>query len=211
MGLSRDLHTRVEGSWLSEQPKWSRWGKRSREAYPRSYCGSGAIHVVHSDICIKRCHRQPMCPAFRPPSQCEHRWCTARYSPSSFTPESLSSRPFDRSPVLNSQQSSIFILAHASDSHLVDTMGSLLKASLQCEPFKVLILGGCYAGLSAALNLIDLSEGRAARQGNGEVPAHDGRIPVDITIVDERDGYCTFLTFSKLHISCPNHEGEPNL
>ncbi|ROV89161.1 hypothetical protein VSDG_08892 [Cytospora chrysosperma] len=68
-------------------------------------------------------------------------------------------------------------------------MGSQFEGSAQTEPFKVLILGGCYAGLSAALNLIDLSEGRAARQGNGVVPAHDGKIPVDITIVDERDGY----------------------
>lgn len=59
-------------------------------------------------------------------------------------------------------------------------------------PFKVLILGGSYGGLSAALNLIDLAEGRAARQGNGVVPGHDGKVPVDITIVDERDGFCTW-------------------
>ncbi|KUI58345.1 hypothetical protein VP1G_05685 [Cytospora mali] len=68
-------------------------------------------------------------------------------------------------------------------------MGSQFDDSSRTEPFKVLVLGGCYAGLSAALNLIDLSEGRAARQGNGAIPAHDGKIPVDITIVDERDGY----------------------
>ncbi|CAN8100929.1 unnamed protein product [Discula destructiva] len=56
-------------------------------------------------------------------------------------------------------------------------------------PFKVLILGGCYSGLSAALNLIDLSEGRAARQGSGVLPGHDGKIPIEVTIVDERDGF----------------------
>lgn len=84
---------------------------------------------------------------------------------------------------------------HASVSSLPNTMGSQFDASAQPEPFKVLVLGGCYAGLSAALNLIDLSEGRAARQGNGVVPAHDGKIPVDITIVDERDGYCTFFNY----------------
>lgn len=72
------------------------------------------------------------------------------------------------------------------------TMGSQFDASSKSTPFKVLILGGCYGGLSAALNLVDLAEGRAARQGNGAVPGHDGKIPIDITIVDERDGYCMF-------------------
>ncbi|ROV87304.1 hypothetical protein VPNG_10399 [Cytospora leucostoma] len=68
-------------------------------------------------------------------------------------------------------------------------MGSRLYTSSQQRPFKVLILGGSYAGLSAALDLLDLSEGRAARRGENDVPTHDGNIPVDITIVDERDGY----------------------
>ncbi|KAJ0122719.1 oxidoreductase [Diaporthe amygdali] len=66
-------------------------------------------------------------------------------------------------------------------------MGSQFDA--ESAPFKVLILGGCYGGLAAALNLVDLSEGRAARTGNGVLPGHDGKIPIDITIVDERDGY----------------------
>lgn len=83
-------------------------------------------------------------------------------------------------------------------------MGSQFDASTESTPFKVLVLGGCYGGLSAALNLLDLSEGRAARQGNGAVPGHDGKIPVDITIVDERDGYC----MSKcLTTSVPPHSG----
>lgn len=69
-------------------------------------------------------------------------------------------------------------------------MGSQFDSAADSAPFKVLILGGCYGGLSAALNLIDLAEGRAARQGNGVVPGHDGKVPVDITIVDERDGFC---------------------
>ena len=78
-------------------------------------------------------------------------------------------------------------------------MGSQFDAS-ELTPFKVLVLGGCYGGLSAALNLLDLSEGRAARQGNGAVPGHDGKIPVDITIVDERDGYCMFEFLTKLAV-----------
>lgn len=72
-------------------------------------------------------------------------------------------------------------------------MGSQFDSSATSGPFKVLILGGCYGGLSAALNLIDLSEGRAARQGSGVVPGHDGQIPIEVTVVDERDGFCTYL------------------
>lgn len=74
-------------------------------------------------------------------------------------------------------------------------MGSQFDSSATSGPFKVLILGGCYGGLSAALNLIDLSEGRAARQGSGVVPGHDGKIPIEVTIVDERDGFCTYLFY----------------
>lgn len=72
-------------------------------------------------------------------------------------------------------------------------MGSRSYTASQQRPFKVLILGGSYAGLSAALDLIDLTEGRAARRGENDVPTHGGNIPVDITIVDERDGYCMLL------------------
>ncbi|KAL4916029.1 hypothetical protein BDW62DRAFT_186999 [Aspergillus aurantiobrunneus] len=57
-------------------------------------------------------------------------------------------------------------------------------------PFKVLILGGSYAGLAAALNLVDLCHGRRHRfsivegdQGTGK------KIPVQVTIVDPRDGF----------------------
>lgn len=68
------------------------------------------------------------------------------------------------------------------------TMGSLP------EPVKVFIVGGCYAGLSAALNLIDLSQGKQPRQAYEAYEHHPDlpRFDVDITIVDERDGYCKF-------------------
>lgn len=71
-------------------------------------------------------------------------------------------------------------------------MGSHFDASAQSAPFRVLVLGGCYGGLSATLNLIDLAEGRAARQGNGVVPGHDGKVPIEVTVVDERDGFCAY-------------------
>lgn len=55
-------------------------------------------------------------------------------------------------------------------------------------PQRVLIAGGCYAGLAAALNLVDLCDGRTARfVTEAELPPLP--IPVEITIVDEKDGY----------------------
>ncbi|KAI2615201.1 FAD/NAD(P)-binding domain-containing protein [Hypoxylon sp. NC1633] len=45
------------------------------------------------------------------------------------------------------------------------------------NPYKVLIAGGCYAGLAAAINLLEKCD-------TIEAP-----IPVEVTIVDERDGF----------------------
>ncbi|PLB43469.1 FAD/NAD(P)-binding domain-containing protein [Aspergillus steynii IBT 23096] len=57
-------------------------------------------------------------------------------------------------------------------------------------PFKVLVVGGSYAGLAATLNLFDLCQGRRCRFSLD--PADEGpprKVPVQITVVDERDGY----------------------
>ncbi|KAF5667580.1 pyridine nucleotide-disulfide oxidoreductase [Fusarium heterosporum] len=67
-------------------------------------------------------------------------------------------------------------------------MGSLPEAS---NAVRVLILGGCYGGLSAAVNLLDLSQGYSPRM-NSEPYIHHPDLPrfnIEITIVDERDGY----------------------
>lgn len=58
---------------------------------------------------------------------------------------------------------------------------------------RVLVVGGAYGGLSVALNLQDLCRGLSPRCG--EKPTDDEQVVVaqfalDITIVDERDGYC---------------------
>lgn len=60
-------------------------------------------------------------------------------------------------------------------------------------PTKVLVIGGFYGGLSAALNLRDLCDGKRSRatlhfpdEGTEERP----QLPVEIKLVDERDGYC---------------------
>ena len=61
-------------------------------------------------------------------------------------------------------------------------------------PWRVLIIGGSYAGLAAATNLLDLSEGRLPRFN--PTLERDTRfsykVPIQITIVDERDGYCEY-------------------
>ena len=56
---------------------------------------------------------------------------------------------------------------------------------------RVLVVGGSYGGLSAALNLLNLSIKRAIRFGAPfEIPAEvTEEIPLDIHVVDERDGY----------------------
>ncbi|CAM1509361.1 Fc.00g031000.m01.CDS01 [Cosmosporella sp. VM-42] len=67
-------------------------------------------------------------------------------------------------------------------------MGSLPEAS---HAVRVFIAGGCYAGLAAAANLLDLSNGLKPRMSDGNY-THNPDLPrfdVDITIVDERDGY----------------------
>lgn len=76
-------------------------------------------------------------------------------------------------------------------------MGSMFESSQQIAtvgsmPFRVLIVGGSYGGLSAALNLQDLCRGLAPRCGPKPVEGEQvGRpqLNVDITIVDERDGF----------------------
>ncbi|KFA61742.1 hypothetical protein S40285_04184 [Stachybotrys chlorohalonatus IBT 40285] len=68
-------------------------------------------------------------------------------------------------------------------------MGSLPDATP--APTRVFIAGGCYAGLSAALNLCDIIDGltpRMAREGFSR-PPNAPALNIEITIVDERDGF----------------------
>ncbi|KAL8350006.1 hypothetical protein RB598_005376 [Gaeumannomyces tritici] len=59
------------------------------------------------------------------------------------------------------------------------------------DPFKVLVIGGCYAGISACLNLLDLCSGSDPRCGKrvDDSPSSLAPFEVEVTIVDERDGY----------------------
>ncbi|RMZ80571.1 hypothetical protein DV737_g2892, partial [Chaetothyriales sp. CBS 132003] len=65
-----------------------------------------------------------------------------------------------------------------------------MASTPQSTPFKVLILGGSYGGLSTALNLLDLCDGRPPRCASQPPDTSKfGKIPIDITLVDEKDGY----------------------
>ncbi|KAE9972935.1 hypothetical protein BLS_003815 [Venturia inaequalis] len=65
-------------------------------------------------------------------------------------------------------------------------MSSTNNASL--TPLRVLVVGGSYAGLAAALNLLDLCSGKAPRF-TPDIEHFPKPVPIKVTIVDERDGF----------------------
>lgn len=63
-------------------------------------------------------------------------------------------------------------------------------------PLRVLVAGCAYGGIAAVVNLLDLALGKSPRGAPDKVP-HDKAlkgIPVDIHIVDPRDGYRMFIS-----------------
>ncbi|PTB61787.1 FAD/NAD(P)-binding domain-containing protein [Trichoderma citrinoviride] len=77
---------------------------------------------------------------------------------------------------------------HCSPSRRLAAMGSVPES---VPAVRVFIAGGSYAGLSAAVNLLDLGNGLSPRMSN-EPYAHHPSVPkvnFEITIADERDGY----------------------
>jgi hypothetical protein len=97
-------------------------------------------------------------------------------------PVSSQLRPFHSSPSrqLASESS---IIPHQT------IMGSIPDSA---PVVRVFIAGGSYAGLSAAVNLLDLGDGLSPRMAH-ERYQHHPRVPkvnFQITIADERDGYC---------------------
>ncbi|KAI4848528.1 FAD/NAD(P)-binding domain-containing protein [Aureobasidium sp. EXF-8845] len=56
---------------------------------------------------------------------------------------------------------------------------------------RVLVIGGSYSGLAATVNLIDLCDGKQPRFTSTptDVVSPKTKLPIEITIVDERDGY----------------------
>ena len=75
------------------------------------------------------------------------------------------------------------------------------------QPYRILIAGGAYGGVSAAVNLLDLSLGRSARLDPDKAPVEEARngVPIEIHIVDERDGYCEIAlpeTYKSYNSNC---------
>ncbi len=56
------------------------------------------------------------------------------------------------------------------------------------RPFKVLVCGGSYAGLTAGLDIVKLGEGKSPT----DYLVQPSKFPVSVeaTVVDERDGLC---------------------
>ncbi|KXH61296.1 hypothetical protein CNYM01_14286 [Colletotrichum nymphaeae SA-01] len=102
----------------------------------------------------------------------------------SYSSSSSPSSFFSRSDVVvDSNDSSTFPTT-------ADKMGSLPGA---IPPFKVFVIGGLsYAGVSTTLNLLDLSSGKSPRLAHIPYEHHPDfkNVPVEITLVDERDGFC---------------------
>ena len=57
----------------------------------------------------------------------------------------------------------------------------------QSRPHRIVVVGGSYGGLAAVLQLLKLVDGRDPSL-NLDVRLRQG---VEITLIDERDGFCT--------------------
>lgn len=74
-------------------------------------------------------------------------------------------------------------------------MAETLSSVSSSSPHRVLVVGCAYGGVSAVVNLLEYSQGRA-RQSVYPGPDFKGarsRRGVEITVIDERDGYCALL------------------
>jgi hypothetical protein len=62
------------------------------------------------------------------------------------------------------------------------------------RPAKVLVIGGSYAGLAATITLLDLCRGKTST-GSVLPEEVDSKFqtPVQIKLIDERDGFCEAL------------------
>jgi hypothetical protein len=62
---------------------------------------------------------------------------------------------------------------------------------------RVLVVGGSYAGISTTLNLLSLGLKGTTRFGKSPIPEVSAgsveSVPLDIHVVDERDGYGEYI------------------
>ncbi|UKZ71647.1 uncharacterized protein TrAtP1_012598 [Trichoderma atroviride] len=134
------------------------------------------------------------------PSKPSVRWhksiCTGNSPLASSTTQIYSSRlspSLPRSPVqlqlraLHSSPSRQLATERSAIPHQT-TMGSIPDSA---PVVRVFIAGGSYAGLSAAVNLLDLGDGLSPRMAHERYQHHPSvpKVKFQITIADERDGY----------------------
>lgn len=73
-----------------------------------------------------------------------------------------------------------------------NTQADGCDAAVVLPTVRILVAGGSYAGLSTVVNLLDLGRGLTARMSENKYKYHPelGLVNWDITVVDERDGFC---------------------
>lgn len=78
-------------------------------------------------------------------------------------------------------------------STVLDPLSPLATLSLS-SPHRVLVVGCAYGGISAVVNLIDLAQGKPRDMvyPGPDMSGKKSRNGVEITVIDERDGYCKF-------------------
>jgi hypothetical protein len=79
--------------------------------------------------------------------------------------------------------------------NVTDALGNLTLSN----PHRILVVGCAYGGISTVINLLEYSQGKA-RQPVYPGPDFKGAISrrgVEITVIDERDGYCASPHFSR--------------
>lgn len=114
----------------------------------------------------------------------------------------LSAFPFPSAIFAHNQAVSLRQFATVSTPNNVK-MGSVPHAQ-DAPTVRVFIAGGSYAGLSAAVNLLDLGQGLSPRMFQQPYEHHPDlpRVNWDITIVDERDGFCKLTLSNRRSHNC---------
>jgi len=170
-GIITDPWTR-SGGWVR---KYAANGARHRKHIPTPCLGTCIVHFLDHPLSsvLELCHSFRLCDATS---------LVSSKSRGSFS-GSLCSVTLHVEPRID------------MGSNICTTRASQDTPSRRVE---VVVAGGSYAGLSAALNLLDLCDGRPARCGPRPSPdaeeapsAPAEPLNVRVTIVDERDGYCT--------------------
>jgi hypothetical protein len=95
---------------------------------------------------------------------------------------------------------SSFLYSSSTSSAPFSTMPSNEGPNILQSVPRILVIGGSYSGLAATVNLIDLCDGKQPRftSTSTDVVSPKTKLPIKITIVDERDGYCMYPSDSHM-------------